>query len=258
MKTGADIQIENGNWLRIHNGIFERLAKLRMSGREASCLFFLFRMTYGYQTKEKPISLSLWASGTGIDKRHVKGIVDGLVERRIIYRTEGKRGRGNTATYGFNKYFEQWDNGEKVPDSVPIKKVPDSVPIDDPDAQEKVPDSVPEKVPSTVPIKERKKVAAAAAEPLTINPFVAAYEQTWGRLVESPYISEQIKDWQQRIPIEAWRYALQESTNANARNWKYLTRILERVERDGFVAPTTTTQPAPVIDLTLEDIYGHR
>jgi phage replication O-like protein O len=251
MTSGAEFQVENGNWLRIHNGIFERLAKVRVTGREASCLFFLFRMTYGYQTKEKPISLSLWAEGTDIDKRHVKAVVDGLVDRKIIYRVEGKRGRGNTAIYGFNKYFEQWDNGEKVPHTVPIKKVPSTAPFTEPDAQEKVPSTVPEKVPSTGTIKERKKREAAAPT------FVTLYEQTWGRLVESPYIKERIEDWEKRVTIDGWRYALEESAKADARNWKYLTRILDRIERDGFSAPTQP-QSSPVIDFTMEELYGHR
>lgn len=157
MKSGADVQIELGNWSRVHNIIFEQLAKADLSGREAKCLFFLLRMTYGNQCKEHEISLSLWATGTGIDKRHVKTVIDRLMERRIVYRIDGKRGRGNTAIYGFNKYFEQWDNAEKVLPTAPIKKVPPVVPI----LEEKVPPVVPEKVPPVVPITERKQQAAA-------------------------------------------------------------------------------------------------
>jgi len=157
METGgACIQVELGNWARVHNLILEQLAKAKLDGREAKCLFFLLRMTYGNQKKEHEISLSLWAEGTNIDKRHVAPLVNKLIERGIVYRVDGKKGRGNTAIYGFNKYFEDWDNAKKVPHTVPIEKVPSTVPFIEEKNVEKVPSTVPEKVPSTVPITERK------------------------------------------------------------------------------------------------------
>lgn len=164
MESGADIQVEGGNWAKVHNRILEKLALAKLDGREAKCLFFLLRMTYGKQQKQHEISLSLWADGTNIDKRHVAPIVNKLIERGIIYRVEGKQGRGNTAIYGFNKYFEQWDCAEKVPSTVPIEKVPSTVPFSEPENEEKVPSTVPEKVPSTVPIKERKAEGLLAAD----------------------------------------------------------------------------------------------
>lgn len=159
MASGADIQVELGNWAKVHNLILEKLAKANLSGREAKCLFYLLRMTYGKQEKEHSISLSLWADGTGIDKRHVKPILDDLIERNIVYRIDGKKGRGNTSIYGFNKYFEQWNDAEKVPSTVPIKKVLPTVPF----LQQKVPSTVPEKVPSTVPNKERSRASSLLA-----------------------------------------------------------------------------------------------
>ena len=157
METGgACNQVEHGNWARVHNLILEQLAKAKLDGREAKCLFFLLRMTYGNQKKEHDISLSLWAQGTDIDKRHVAPIINKLIDRGIVYRVDGKKGRGNTAIYGFNKYFEGWDKPEKVPYTVPIEKVPCRVPFNEEKNIEKVPSTVPEKVPSTVPITERK------------------------------------------------------------------------------------------------------
>lgn len=168
MASGADIQVELGNWAKVHNLILEKLAKAKLDGREAKCLFYLLRMTYGNQKKDHEISLSLWAEGTNIDKRHVKPVIDKLIERNIICRVEGRQGRGNTAIYGFNKYFEQWDSTEKVPSTVPFieENVPPEVPIKKvlcrvPIVEEKVPCRVPEKVPSTVPIKERSSLLAA-------------------------------------------------------------------------------------------------
>lgn len=173
MTSGADIQVENGNWAKVHNLILKALAKVDLTGREAKCLFFLLSMTYGKQEKEHEISLTLWAEGTGIDKRHVKPIIDRLIDRHIVNRIDGAKGRGHTAVYGFNKYFEQWDSKEKVPSTAPIveekvppeapiEKVLDTVPFGDFGFDEKVPSTVPEKVPSTVPTKERESKQLAA------------------------------------------------------------------------------------------------
>ncbi len=264
MACGADVQLEAGNWSRIHNLILEQLAKAELNGREAKCLFFLLRMTYGKQQKEHEISLSLWADGTAIDKRHVKPVIDRLIERRIIVRIDGKVGRGNTAIYGFNKYFEQWDSEEKVPSTVPIEKVPETVPFIEDVFEEKVPSTVPEKVPSTVPIIERREVSSSAAAncepPKAPRPskseFVSAYERVWGMMIPSPYIAEQIGDWETRITVDGWRYALQECADRkHIGNWSYLRQILNRIERDGYQPKTQILVPQTAsVDFALEEV----
>lgn len=45
----SDIQIENGNYTRIHNDILDILAKTRLSSLEFALVIFIFRKTYGYQ-----------------------------------------------------------------------------------------------------------------------------------------------------------------------------------------------------------------
>jgi len=162
METGADIQVENGNWAKVHNTILKKLALTKLDGREAKCLFFLFSMTYGKREKEHAISLSLWASGTDLDKRNVARVVDGLVERNIIYRIGNGRGRGSIAVYGFNKHFEKWDiPAEKVSSMTPIEKVSPETPLN----EEKVSSMTPEKVSSMTPTIERKAEKPAAADP---------------------------------------------------------------------------------------------
>jgi len=221
--SGAEIQIENGNFTRIHNTILEQIALGKFNVSEYKCLLFLLRKTYGYQKKQDAISLNQWAEGTGIDKRHVKPVLDRLIERKVIIRMGGAIGRGHSASYGFNKYFEQWD--EKVRVEVPKEKVRVEVPFD----EEKVRVEVPEKVRVEVPTKERKKAAATGA---ARDPYVLAYERYIG-VVESQVAGERIADWASRLSIGAWEYAVKEAHDHNARNWKYLTPILQRVEREG-------------------------
>lgn len=252
--TGADIQLEGGNWSRIHNTILERLALLKMTGREASCLFFLLRMTYGYQRKFSAISLTLWAEGTGINKRHVKGVVDGLIERNIIVCDTGTRGRGNASVYGFNKYFEQWGAPEKVPPTVPnetTEKVRHTVPFENGKGtvygKEKVPSTVPEKVPPTVPIKERSSKEAAASAAANFSPqserheqFCKAYEVILGE-PPSRYVAGLISRWSEWLKPEAWRYALEECADNNNTKPGYLKAIIRRIESEGFDAKTEST-----------------
>lgn len=104
--AGKEIQIENGNFSRIHNAILERLAVTEFTGRELRCLLYLLRMTYGFQRKEHALSLNDWSAGTNISRSHIPDTLRRLADRCIIYRTEN--GNRKPATFGFNKYFEQW------------------------------------------------------------------------------------------------------------------------------------------------------
>ncbi len=105
--AGKEIQIENGNFSRIHNAILERLAVTEFTGRELRCLLYLLRMTYGFQRKEHALSLNDWSAGTNISRPNIPETLRRLADRNIIYRTEN--GKRKPATFGFNKYFEQWN-----------------------------------------------------------------------------------------------------------------------------------------------------
>jgi phage replication O-like protein O len=103
----SGIQVENGNFARIHNDISERLAHTDLNGSEFRCLWFLLRKTYGFQKKEDDISYSQFSEGTKLDRRNVMRSLEKMVQRCIIYRREN--GNNRPQTWGFNKYFEQWD-----------------------------------------------------------------------------------------------------------------------------------------------------
>ena len=57
--TGSEIQVDAGNFTRIHNAILERLAKSTdLNGAAFRCLMFLFRQTYGFGKKQDTLSFS--------------------------------------------------------------------------------------------------------------------------------------------------------------------------------------------------------
>ena len=101
-----DIQIENGEFTRIHNDILGALAKSHLTGQEIRILLFLLRKTYGWNKKEDAISLSQFAEGIGIKhSQKVVSILSGLLSKKIIYRNKKV---GLIWVYGFNKHLDQW------------------------------------------------------------------------------------------------------------------------------------------------------
>lgn len=251
--SGADIQLEDGGWTRIHNRIWELLAQTNLTSREFRCLMFLFRQTYGYQKKSDAISLTQWANGTGIQKHHVKASLQRLEDRQIILRIAGKVGRGNTATYAFNKYFEQWitdaETTQKVPTGVPIKKVPCQVPF----AEKKVPTGVTEKVPTGVPTKERKKQLQQRSR--RDSEFVQAFEHCTGRVVASAWESEKIQEWEERVTLAAWQSTMEKCASTRPHSfWGYAESILRNYEQNGFQAQRNQPTTSNVLDVNWEEL----
>lgn len=121
---------------------------------------------------------------------------------------------------------------------------------------------------ATAPLKEAKdkdkeEVVVAppppAAKPSrTISDFAAAYEDVWGLPVSSKYLSDQICEWESRVTFEGWRYALQECADTrHVGNWKYLKRILERLEREGYRPKEKAMVEVPaVLDFSVEEIIA--
>jgi phage replication O-like protein O len=120
---------------------------------------FLFRKTYGWGKKEDTISLSQWGEGTDAKRHHVMASLNTLIEKKIIYRRLDK---GQTPTYGFNKYVEEWEGieadtkrGERfhkdeelLPEQVTVTNIGNTL----------LPKQVTELLPKQVHTKERKKV----------------------------------------------------------------------------------------------------
>lgn len=100
----SDIQVENGNYTRIHNEILEMLAKTRLAPLEFALLMVIFRKTYGYQKKNDVISISQFCESTGANRIGIIKALNNLLRLNIIYREPV----GQMYSYGFNKYYDQW------------------------------------------------------------------------------------------------------------------------------------------------------
>jgi len=146
MTSGSEIQIDEGNYTRIHHAILEKLAEARLSGAEFRALMFLLRKTYGFKQKESPISLSQWSQATRTARPHVLATLNELVAKKIIIR---RADEGQVPWYSFNKYYEEWQ-GVFEKDSARgarFKVLPEQEP---PPEQELLPTQVP--VPEQVTV----------------------------------------------------------------------------------------------------------
>lgn len=122
MTSGADIQVEDGNWSKVHNEIWKSLARAPLSGAEFRCLMYLFRMTYGWRRKAYPISMAEFADNTGLQRRSVIRVLQGLITKGIVKQSDN--GPRTPATWSFNKYTEKWNFGNASDEMVTIDSPP--------------------------------------------------------------------------------------------------------------------------------------
>jgi phage replication O-like protein O len=187
------IQVEEGNFTRIHNTILERLAQANLNGSEFRCLMFLFRQTYGFCKKEDALSFGQWHEGTGLDKRQMIRTLQGLAEKGFIYALDN--GNNRAKTYGFNKYFwEEQAIGESTTSETSVQTTT-SLPQTSGESTTSLPQTSGENVTKLVvnspPTKERKKVstrtsadAAPAQQPLAKAREPTAHQQYFSKVCE--------------------------------------------------------------------------
>lgn len=105
---GSEIQIEDGDFTRLHNLILDALAVARFTATEYRVIIFLLRKTYGYNKKDDDLSLSQWEEGTNTSRANISHTLAGLIEKNVIYRLDSTRPFCHR--YCFNKYIENWDD----------------------------------------------------------------------------------------------------------------------------------------------------
>ena len=113
----ADVQRENGH-LDIANELAEAFARHKFSPDEWRILWVVIRKTYGWQKKADMISLSQFATMTGMKAAHCCRALSRLVSRNVITRSgnthsgnthSGNTNSGNTVReYAIQKDFDAW------------------------------------------------------------------------------------------------------------------------------------------------------
>jgi len=67
----ANPQLEDEGHVKIVNSIMDALARTRIPGEARQVLDYILRQTYGWNEKEREISLAKFSKGTGLSKAHV-------------------------------------------------------------------------------------------------------------------------------------------------------------------------------------------
>ncbi|MBK8947181.1 MAG: replication protein [Ignavibacteriae bacterium] len=110
----ADIQIDDGNFTRIHNQLLEKLISIKLSGQELQLILYVFRKTFGYAGKHKGdfISLTQIANSLNISSIRAHQILSAVVKLKII--KSSNDGLGSKNFLSFNKDFDTWTTKENL------------------------------------------------------------------------------------------------------------------------------------------------
>lgn len=99
-----NLDVENGNFTRIHNRTLEELIKIKLSDHEWRVIVLIWRLTYGWQKKEKYITNKTLQEKTELSDVAICRVLKKLKDRNIIIKNDNE----NPPTTKFNKYFTTW------------------------------------------------------------------------------------------------------------------------------------------------------
>ena len=100
-----NLNIEDGNYIKIHNRIIEELAKIQLTGHETRVMYAILRKTYGWNKKEDYISYKQFEQLTELKRSDISKAITKLIVKNIVV----KRGTSRRLIYRFNKYFGKWN-----------------------------------------------------------------------------------------------------------------------------------------------------
>ena len=102
-RSRGDPQLEDG-YVKIANELLEAMCLHNFTASESRCIWFIIRMTYGYNKKMTRISSKQWEDGTGIKLTNVYRTLRRLQERNLVIWSDHKRKR----KIGIQKNYKKW------------------------------------------------------------------------------------------------------------------------------------------------------
>jgi DnaD/phage-associated family protein len=264
----ANPQPTDAHLIMAHS-INEAIMQRDFTKRQRKVLDLILRLSWGCNKKSALIPYQKDFEIVGVNENHIKAELSWLVSSKVII-TESSR-------YYFNKNFDDWQVSRVKPFrperlreliSANLKdasqfgnsttaetsqfgnseedKLPKTGSADFPKEElsgSQKRNSATSELASAKErfkesIKENNTTAAAAGDYQgdgRIAELTTLYEENFGMIM--PLIAEELKDICQDYPLEWFKPAFKEACVANARNLKYVVRILERWKRDGFMAP---------------------
>lgn len=110
----ADVQIEGGNFTRIHNGILEHLIASNLNGTEKAIILFLIRKTYGFNKLNDEISLSQFTKAIPVSKWSICLALKHLQLVNIIRLVKKGSSKLCSNLWHFNKDYDTWQLVKKT------------------------------------------------------------------------------------------------------------------------------------------------
>lgn len=209
----ADVQVENG-FTKIANQILEEIAKFKFNGTELRIIMIIWRYTYGFNRKSHEMSAGFISNAIGVDISRVKKVLKDLIDKKVILVVE-EASFNSSRILAFNKNFEEWG----VENDTRGKKVPQVSERTLPQGSNSTPPQGSKITPKKENIKEiYKENKEEEKDPAKFfDKYIAPI---------SPVIVQQIEDWENDLSPEIVIRAMKEAVYQNARNWKYINRIL--------------------------------
>lgn len=104
-----NMQIEDGNYCKIHNKILENLPKPKFSGRQWSMIVIVIRFTYGFHKKETKLTSEFLSKKTHIGQANISKVIQLLLKMNVF---KGYK-KGRYWHLSFNKYSHTWKTSQK-------------------------------------------------------------------------------------------------------------------------------------------------
>lgn len=213
----AGAQLEDG-YTRIANEILESMARVKLSPTQYRLLFVIWRYTYGFQRKEHDMSLSFLSEATGCDKRSIQRELKSLEERKIIKQNIKS---GSYRKISFNKVTDDWLDMTRTKS---VGKTANGETANGETANGRVGEIANGTIGETANQERNiKEIYKENKEEEEKDP--AKFFDKYIAPI-SPVIVQQIEDWENDLSPEIVIRAMKEAVYQNARNWKYINRIL--------------------------------
>lgn len=205
MTNGAKIQVEEGEYTRIHNAILETLATARLSPLEFRIVLFVLRKTYGWNKKMDVISITQFEQCGGNRANTIRAIQN-LLRLKVLNRIL----HGLSYEYGLNKYIETWlpevfitrnqnrennFHGASIHDGTGIADGTTSSIADD--TKSSIPDGTHKRHKDNIKDKKSSGKKLPAHDPLLDNPAIVEYKRIAKYQVPTAWretIASQVKD----------------------------------------------------------------
>jgi phage replication O-like protein O len=143
----ANPQLENGR-CEFANELVDALIKTHFNPLEFTIFMTVARQTYSWHKKWDRISFTQFEEKTGVSRRHIAPVLQGLIKRNIIAR----RGEGYNLEYSIQKDYELWKSLPKRVTKIITESSNESLPnqvINN--LQKSLPNNV-QSLPNNVPI----------------------------------------------------------------------------------------------------------